>query len=307
MNHNIKKNSPINQHYISKWFLSLFTNPKGKLHVYDIIHNSEEDMSTPSKEGCEKHFQTLTAEYENVDDPYILEKETGKQLEEPASKIVKTIIKTKKIPPINEFSYALSFVALIGCRNPLMKQQFIRTQDQIIKKLFSNILKDESTYNQIIDKMNLNNIKTNKMYDEMKKFHAEEKYTIEHSDEDEIINEMFYFTSDIVDLLLQKNWMLVETNTSNFYCSDLPLKAVTFHDNSQIDSIFFFPLSSEFALIGANSKLKPYKLISDDDVACINHFTALNASKIYSNQKITISNKTKSDLYPFLKGIIQDI
>ena len=101
--------------------------------------------------------------------------------------------------------------------------------------------------------------------------------------------------------------MLVETNTSNFYCSDLPLKAVTFRDNFQKDTIFFFPLSSQFALLGASSKLNPYKLIDHNDVACINHFTALNASKIYSNQKITISNKTKSDLYPFLKGIIQDI
>jgi hypothetical protein len=263
MNHNVKNEDPIKQHYLAKWFLSLFTDPNGKLYVYDV-HNSKEYKRNPSKAGYANNFQTLTAEYENLDDPYILEKETGKQLEEPASKILKTIIKTKKIPPINEFSYVLSFAAVIGRRNQIMKQEFIKIRNQ-----------NESTCNQ--------------------------------TDDDEIIKKMLNLASNTTDQLLQKNWMLVETNTSNFYCSDFPLESTTFDNNSQIDTIFFFPLSSKFALIGASSTLNPYKLIDHNDVACINHFTALNASKIYSNQKITISNKTKSDLYAFLKGIIKDI
>lgn len=116
-------------------------------------------------------------------------------------------------------------------------------------------------------------------YEQAKAFVENGKFSLE-------IGREFIFTlllnnvSGLLDLLLTRHWMLIET-TEAFITSDLPLKFLN-------NEICVFPLSPQFALIGASSALPAFKQVDAQVTEVINSLIAGNTNKFYSQKEIYI-------------------
>jgi hypothetical protein len=287
----VSNNKPRNQHYISQGWQLNFCDSKGKVCIYDM-QRKKWFASNPNKQFCEKDFQSLFNR-EGLD-PYILEKEFDKQIESYAIKVVKDIIKSKKLPNEEQFSFVLNLMGLFGARNAVIKRLLLQIRQREVIRFMHWLIEDKSRYAALTQKMTDGNI--NLCYEEAEKFVLEEKFKIE-IDPDEIIIDMIEEAAKLIDWLGERNyWLVVEAANSEFLYSDCPLSIINlknFNVYSPTDSIVIFPLSSHIALIGSFHRVPYYRLIEENIVDGINYCTAFytGATKIGASTELSLPLK----------------
>jgi hypothetical protein len=285
-------NKPKRHHYLSQFYLAGFTlsnKTEGELYCYDLNKKSVRP-SKPLNECYVKHFNEIES---NENDPNLLEKELSK-VETSISLIFNNIHKTKKSPKNGKFNELLYYIALLGVRNPAIRDKFQEVQEKVASNIFSLMLSDKKVWNSEMEKINAetNNKFQNISYEDMKKFVKEKKWKLVEPNENKIIRE-FEVVDTVYQLLQQRAWvLLINNNVSDYFVtSDSPVKLIANDFNSQKfgvgfgsrDAELYFPLSKSLLLRGS-FKLPPIEMpVQKDTVATLNTLQFFYTSRyIYS-------------------------
>lgn len=145
-------NNPPKHHYLSQFYLAGFTlsnEIEGELYCYDVSKKSTRP-SKPINKCYIKHFNKIES---NKNDPNVLEKELS-DVETSVSLIFNNIHKTKTLPKNEKFNELIYYIALLGARNPAIRDSFQEFQESVASNIFSLMLSDKKIWNSEIERIN---------------------------------------------------------------------------------------------------------------------------------------------------------
>ncbi len=242
-------------HFLSQCYLKGFTygqSKKSKLAVIDIKRNISFE-TIPRNVGGVRDFNRI--EIEGVD-PNFLEHELSK-FESQVAITFKNLRKTLDFSGETK-SIILSFIALIACRSPKMRESMGQIGSHIAESIISRDLESKEVWESQI-----HNLNENISYEDAKKIFESKKYTIEVSREGHICTEMSLI-DHITHLLFIRRWLLLiaDKKSGPFITTDSPVnllwkypeKISPFLRDSPgfglKETQVYFPISQELALIG---------------------------------------------------------
>jgi hypothetical protein len=283
---------PKKHHYLSQFYLAGFTlsnENEGVLYCHNVSNKSFRP-SKPINECYVKHFNKIES---NENDPNVLEKELSK-MEGSISLIFKNIHETKTLPKNGKFNELIYYVALLGVRNPAIRDSFQEFKENVASNVFSLMLSDKKIWNCEMERINseTNNKFQNITYEEMKKFINEKILKLVEPNENKISRE-FKAVDKVYQLLQQRTWiLLLNNNVSDYFVtSDRPVKLIPNDSNSLRfgvgfgcrDTELYFPLSKSLLLRGS-FKLPSIEMpVQKDTVATLNTLQYFYTSRyIYS-------------------------
>ncbi|MDH7605456.1 MAG: DUF4238 domain-containing protein [Melioribacter sp.] len=296
---------PKKHHYLSKFYLAGFTlsgDNEGVLFCYDV-KNKTVRPSKPINECYVKYFNKIES---NEIDPNILEKELSK-VEGSISLIFKYIHEKKELPKNEKFSELLYYIALIGVRNPVIRESFQEFKENVASKIFSLMLSDRKIWYSEMERINreTDNKFKDITYEEMKKFNKEKKWKLVELNYSTIDWE-FKAVYRIYQLLHQRSWILLinDDDSNHFVTSDRPVKLIP-NDFSHFkfgvgfgsrNTELYFPLSKSLLLRGSYKLPSTIMPVRADMVATLNTLQFFYTSRyIYSpTSDFKIYGKDKS-------------
>lgn len=283
---------PKKHHYLSQFYLSRFTlsdTNEGELFCYDINNNSFR-QSKPKNEGYVKYFNKIES---NPANPNVLEKELSK-IEGSISDLLKLIHETKTLPSTPDLNELLYFLALLGVRNPALRDNFHEFQERVTSTMFELMMSNKKIWDVELNRINAesNDKFKNISYEEMKDFIKGKRWRLIESNEN-IIKREFRSVDHVYKLLHKRSWLLLvnESNEDYFVTSDRPVKLVP----DKLDDFKFgvgfsnrnvklyFPLSRSLLMMGVFGNQTASIPINREMIATLNTLQYFYTSRyIYS-------------------------
>lgn len=270
---------PKKHHYLSQFYLSGFTlsnNNEGELFCYDVKTKSVR-ASKPKNEGYVKYFNRIES---NQNDPNILEKELSK-VEGSIAEIFKKIHETETLPEDGKLTDLLYYIALLGVRNPAIRDTFQEFQENFAARVFDLMISDRKIWDAEMKRINeeTNNKFKDITYEEMEIFYKERNWKLVESNDNKIARE-FKAVDTVFNLLLQRTWILLinKSDSDYFVTCDRPVKLIPNDFNSfrfgvgfgSRNAELYFPLSKSILLRGSFRLPSVTMPVQRDTVATLN-------------------------------------
>lgn len=283
-------------HFIPQFYLDGFTitdSSRSQIHVIDKMKKLSFKTSIRNVGGI-RDFNRIDIEGHSIDS---VEKAYS-EFEGHVKPVLKYIDGTKSLPIDDDFSILMQFVALIGVRNPQIRENIGGVQKQIAEAFAVNLVSTQNEYEKILERMKERGktLKNNTSYEQMKDFIENKRYKIHIPNEIFILLE-FKSLKMILPFLFERNWTLLVTtdDIGNFILCDRPL-TLSFSENKNYDKFFgpgfavkgtelIFPINKDIALLGIYEELPFFSEIDEKIVAIINGRTMNSADRfIYSSR-----------------------
>jgi hypothetical protein len=263
--------------------------------VYDINKQKWRGQSQPKNESVESDCQKM--DHFIGLDPYILEKYFS-SLEGDAALLIKKVLIEKRLTRNLRQSHPLiNLIGLLAGRTQATRNRLIKIKEHNALSFMDHSVSTEKTYNDMMNHMKkIGVINDPVSYNKAQTFVNERKFKIA-VDSSLVVEEMINITASIVDMLMDRSWMVVEApspNSNPFICSNNPVNTILTQGFQNfipgfnlLNSLVTFPLSPNIALIGSFSPLPEYMLVEDKVVEGINWCTAAGgANLLYASEKL---------------------
>jgi hypothetical protein len=164
----------------------------------------------------------------------------------------------------DDWLHVLNLIGLLAVRNPRLRENMRRFQEDISRKIMSVALSTKEMWeSQIRKAKKAGDIEesANVTYEQVKEFHKNGKYTIEVPTTRHIQTEFKIFNT-VLDLLYRRKWMLciAQPSSGGFITSDHPVCLIhsdgapsTLHrpvGYGVAETTVIFPISSELLVVG---------------------------------------------------------
>ncbi len=293
-------NEPRRHHYNPQSYLLNFCklNSRGTplFWVYDINKQKWRGQSQPKNESVESDFQKM--DHFIGLDPHMLEKYFS-SLEGAAALLIKKVLIEKRLSPKLKHSHPLiNLMGLLAGRTQATRDRLVEIKKENAINFMDYSVRSEKSYNDMMDHMkNKGVIDDPVSYKEAQSFINERKFNIV-VDSSLVVEDMIKIAASIVDMLMDRSWMVVEApapNTHPFICSNNPVNIIWAYGFQNfipgfnfLNSLVTFPLSPNIALIGSFSPMPEYMLVENKVVEGINWCTAAGgANVLYSSEQLS--------------------
>jgi hypothetical protein len=269
-------------HYLSQCYLKGFTKGKTKKSKLTVVDFKERKCfeTIPRNVGGIRDFNRI--EIEGVDINAI-----ESSLSEFEGNVASAL---KKLDETLDFSgetkdLILNLVALLGVRSPERREYIRRQEAEVIKRMMSLSLQSKERYEAQEAKKKEKNpeYESNVTYEEFKDFFKSKKYKIELTNAHHIRNESVMVEA-ILPCLYGRNWFLIQSTkeTGPFITTDTPVsltwnepeKIPPFYRTSpgfgMIDTLLYFPVSKDLAIVGEFNKVDKTIVGNRELVALLN-------------------------------------
>ncbi len=250
-------------HYLSQFYLKGFTNgrsKKSKLIVFDNV-NARKFETIPRNVGGVRDFNRIKIEGMNPD---FLEGELAKFEGQVATAL--KAIETKMVFEGENKDLILNFIALLAVRSPDMRERVRKFHAEIAELLASQFLCSKDRWESRMDQLKAegHEIPQGVAYEQAKEFYERKEYKINVAREWHIQLELEGMGA-ILPCLYERRWVLARRSGDSgpFMTTDRPVALVwtdpdsippLFRDSpgyAMQDTLTYFPLSQDVALVGA--------------------------------------------------------
>jgi len=305
-------------HVIPSFYLAGFTASglkDGCLYVFDQGQISSW-QSTPMKAGHRRDFYAVDLGPDV--DPACFESDVLAPLETEFSRVVRTLVETKKLPEGDDFNVLLNFIAVMATRTPRIRRLVSRVTDMVMKYVVQSQVATDEGWQQFCDCCRRAGGDLDVAQDqEMRKFIAGGEYTID-LDRTSHVQKIVELVEGTLALLAQRRWSLAiaAPGTPDFVCSDAPVKMVptaAFGEQDQLHlanphTLVAMPLTRRTLLWGCYEESPPVVQVNEFCVLSINAITITEAKQVFSPEEDFVylgSDKRarrRSDLIEFLRA-----
>lgn len=309
------QNIAIKHHYIPQFFLSNFMETESKeckLWVTDQKQCKQWEASTSSIAYQNKLYSLESDPECTFDETDALEKVFAK-VESMASKVIKDILETERLPTGNDFNILINFIALMASRTPAMINHRTKPVIEISQKMMEMTLSSKDRWHFLTSRMvaegklsseNLNEANYDKMHD----FFFSKQYTM-NINQNYKMRQLYDSIDILIPLLAQRKWSLMVSKDitttlpqlGGFICSDNPVALVSLNTLPPFYSPGFgmaktevtMPLSNNMALIGRFEGKESTSMISVKGMASINSRSGMYADRFlyHSNKNFIMINQ----------------
>lgn len=222
---------PRRHHYNPQSYLLNFCKPNLRevplFWVYDINKQKWRGQSQPKNESVESDFQKM--DHFIGLDPHILEKYFS-SLECIAALLINKVLVEKKLARNLKHSHPLiNLMGLLPGRTQATRDRLVKVKKENALNFMGYSVRTEKSYNDMMGHMkNTGVIDDPVSYKEAQSFVNERKFKIA-VDSSLVVEDMIKIAASIVDMLMDRSWMVVEApspNTHPFICSNNPVNII---------------------------------------------------------------------------------
>lgn len=251
-----------NHHWVPQCYLKGFARSRSKnalLYVTDF--KAARCFTTiPRNVASARDFNRV--EIEGVAPDYV---ESGvAQFEKKLDGALERICRDRDIVDADDHNLVLNLIALLAVRNPGMRENVRRTQEQILKRVLDPTLATRERYEaNFSDAHRAGALDAGDIlpYEQMRDFVDRDQYTISVSTTHHVQREL-ELVDTVLPLLGQRKWLVVRAlpDSGGFITSDhpvvlqwtkVPSKTLSPPGFAVKDSEVLFPISHDLAMIGA--------------------------------------------------------
>ncbi len=214
-----------NQHWVPQCYLKGFTkgrSKKSQLHVVDF-ETGRQFQTKPRNVASQRDFNRV--DLEGVD-PDFVETSLG-AFETSLGKALDRICKSGGIVDAEDHNLILNFIALLAVRNPGMRENVRRAEEQLMKRIMDLTLATKERYETSFAKAALAGALSSEdilPYEQMRDFVDRGEYTLSLSTTRHVQRELRSIDT-ILPLLGQRKWLIARAlpDTGGFITSDHPV------------------------------------------------------------------------------------
>ncbi len=288
-------------HYLPQSYLKGFTDGRSKKSKLTVIDTREKNSfaTIPRNVGGKRDFNRIDAD---GIDPDSLEKNLSK-FESVAATAMKRVERDKRFEGENR-DIVLNLMALLAIRSPQRREHMRKFYAEIADQIMGLSLATRETWESQIEAMRRDGTQVSNQpsYEEMKDFHKRKQYRFDVRREMHIHMEFVGFET-ILPLLDQRNWTLISRASASgpFITSDSPV-VLSWKDESSVppfyrhspgfglrDTIVYFPISQDMALLGEFEGQDSTSSVAREGVARMNALVAHRAYRFLYSPKLNFS------------------
>lgn len=274
-------------HYLPQAYLAAFTSTGSKDNQFFVldIHSGRPFRTIPKNVAVERDFNRIDIEGKSPD----AIEQTLAPFEGQAVTAIRNVLESEEFPNDEDCNLILNILGLIAVRNPLLRNSFNHSLDQLVHCLGDLLVSDKKIWDQHVKKEREagETINGDVSFEDMKRFVEERRYRIEVPTEGNLHVE-FHAFDKLLPILGQRTWsvLVAPKDGPEFICSDHPVTLVWKNRRSGPvgyalkETEVFFPLGRRIGFYGVfETPLRPVVKLEPGHVGTMNRRVAMNAER----------------------------